>query len=222
MTSSGMTSSGMTSSATGGSELTGLAGVAADVMEALGPWGVGLLTFVETVFPPIPSEVVLPLAGFLSAAGRLPLTGVLLLSTLGSVLGASVLYVMGRAWGLERSVRVLARLPLVDADDFESAFAWFDRHGRSAVFFGRLIPGARSLISIPAGASRMPVAQFLLYTTAGSALWNCALVLAGRALGSQYELVARYSDVLNYAVIAVLAAVLAWLVARRVRRARRG
>jgi membrane protein DedA with SNARE-associated domain len=88
------------------------------------------------------------------------------------------------------------------------------------VFFGRLIPGARSLISVPAGAARMPVAQFLLYTTAGSVVWNTALVMAGRALGSQYELVAEYSDYLNYAVIAVLVALLAWLVVRRVRRNR--
>jgi len=203
-----------------GSDLTGLAGVAADVIEALGPWGVGLLTLIETVFPPIPSEVVLPLAGFLTAADRLPLTGVLVLSTVGSVLGALVLYEMGRAWGRERSVRVLSRLPLVDVHDFETAFSWFDRHGRSAVFFGRLIPGARSLISIPAGAAHMPIAQFLMYTTAGSALWNTALVMAGRALGSQYELVAEYSDYLNYAVISVLAALLGWLVVRRVRRSR--
>ena len=209
------------SSSAGGSEppeLTGLTGFAADVIEALGPLGVGLLTLLEVVFPPIPSEVVLPLSGFLVGAGRLPLFGVLVASVVGSVLGASLLYLMGRALGRDRSVRTLSRLPLVDAEDFESAFDWFDRHGRSAVFFGRLIPGARSLISIPAGAERMPPVQFLAYTAAGSALWNSALVFAGRALGTQYDRVAQYSDLLNYAVIAVVVAGVGWLVVRRVRR----
>lgn len=204
----------------GASELTGLAGVAADVMEALGPLGVGLLTLVETVFPPIPSEVVLPLAGFLTATGRMPLAAVLVAATVGSVLGACVLYAMGRAWGRDRSVATLSRLPLVDADDFTSSFDWFDRHGRSAVFVGRLIPGVRSLISVPAGAGGMPVAQFLLFTTAGSALWNTALVLLGRALGSQYERVAEYADYLDYVVIAVVVGAVGLLVVRRVRRGR--
>lgn len=169
----------MTAAADSGQELPGLAGQVADVIENLGEIGVGVLTLVETIFPPIPSEVVLPLAGYLSDRGRLSLAGVLVAATLGSVLGALILYGAGARLGRTRSKRMMARLPLVDASDIDRAEGWFDRHGRAAVFFGRLVPGVRSLISLPAGGARMPMAQFLAMTTAGSLLWNSLLVGAG-------------------------------------------
>lgn len=201
-------------------ELSGMLGLATRVMDALSEWGVGLLTFIETVFPPIPSEVILPLAGFLSSQGRMNLVLVLVTATVGGFAGALLLYWLGRVVGEERSVRWLAKLPLVDREDFERAAGWLHRHGRSAVFFGRLIPGVRSLISLPAGSTRMPLGTFSVFTIAGTLLWNGLLVGLGAALGTQYELIERYSGVLDYVVYAAIAAVLAWLIVRRVRRAR--
>jgi membrane protein DedA with SNARE-associated domain len=198
--------------------LDGLVGVAARVIEALGEVGVGAMTFLETVFPPIPSEVVLPLAGFVAATGRMDLVLVIVASTLGAYLGALLLYWLGRKAGEERTIRVLARLPLVERHDFEVAASWFHRHGRSAVFFGRLVPGVRSLISLPAGAGGMPLGTFSFYTIAGSGLWNGALIGLGAALGSQYELIDRYSQYLDYAVYAVVGILLVLLVGRALRR----
>ena len=199
-------------------DIGGLVGLALGLMQGIGEWGVGLFTLLETVFPPIPSEVVLPLAGFLSQQGELNLALTIITSTAGAYLGALGLYWLGAALGLERAIRWLAKLPLVDREDFEKAAEWFSRHGRSAVFFGRLIPGVRSLISLPAGASRMNLLTFSLFTIAGSALWNSLLIGLGAALGTQYELIATYSDWLDYAVYAALAGIVLWLVIRRVRR----
>ncbi len=201
-------------------ELTGILGWAESVISTLGAPGVGLLVALETIFPPIPSEVILPLAGFFAAQGRVDLVAVMVTSTFGAYLGALVLYGLGARLGLARSVRWLAKLPLVDAEDFERAGGWFERHGRSSIFFGRLIPGVRSLISLPAGAHRMPIPTFSLFTLAGSGAWNCLLILLGSWLGEQYALVARYAHVIDYVVYAVLAGLVVWLIVRRVRRRR--
>jgi membrane protein DedA with SNARE-associated domain len=200
------------------SDLGGIVGFAGTVIEAIGEWGVGLLALLETVFPPIPSEVILPLAGFLSRQGELSFPLLVITSILGSYLGALVLYWLGAALGLERSIRWLSKLPLVDRSDFETAAGWFTRHGRSAIFFGRLIPGVRSLISLPAGAARMNLLTFSAFTIAGSGVWNILLIGLGSALGSQYELIDRYSSYVNYALYAVIAALILWLVVRRLRR----
>lgn len=199
-------------------DLAGLSGWVADVIDASGAVGVGLLTLLETVFPPIPSEVVLPLAGFLSGQGRMSLPAVLVTSTLGSVAGAVALYVLGRRLGEERATRLLARLPLVDDHDIERAVGWFHRHGRPAVFLGRLIPGVRSLISLPAGAEHMPVPQFVVLTAAGSALWNCLLVGAGVALGTRWDQVERYAGILDWVLIGAVMVVVGIGVVRRLQR----
>jgi len=199
-------------------ELTGVLGWAEQVITALGESGVGLLVLLETVFPPVPSEVILPLAGFLTSQGELSLPLVLVTSTAGAYLGAVVLYGLGARLGLERSIRGLSRLPLVDREDFERAADWFGRHGGASIFFGRLIPGVRSLISLPAGARRMPLLRFSLFTLAGSGLWNGLLIGLGAVLGTQYALVERYSRFLDYAIYAALALVGGWLVLRAVRR----
>ena len=149
-------------------ELTGLLGWAERVMTTLGEWGVGVLVLLETVFPPLPSEVVLPLAGFLTSQGEMNVALVIATSTLGAYLGALGLYGLGAALGQDRSIRLLAKLPLVDREDFERADAWFGRHGKVSIFFGRLIPGVRSLISLPAGAQRMNLTTFTVFTFAGS------------------------------------------------------
>jgi len=201
-------------------ELGGLIGFAAGLMDRIGEWGVGFLVLLETVFPPIPSEVILPLAGFLSQQGQMNLLLVLLTSTAGSLAGALLLYGLGAGLGLERSIRWLSKLPLVDRSDFEKASDWFVRHGKSAVFFGRLVPGVRSLISLPAGAERMNLAVFCALSAAGSGVWNGLLVTLGALLGRQYHLIDQYSAFLNYAVYAAIAAVVVWLVIRRIRRVR--
>ena len=201
-------------------QLTGILGWAERVIAALGEWGVGLLVLLETVFPPLPSEVILPLAGFLTSQGAISFPLVVLTSTVGAWLGALLLYGLGARLGLERSIRGLSKLPLVDREDFERAAAWFQRHGRSSIFFGRLVPGVRGLISLPAGAAGTPLTVFSLFTLAGSGLWNTVLIGAGAALGTRYSTVERYADVLNYLIYAVLALLVGWLVVRRVRRGR--
>ncbi|PZF63682.1 DedA family protein [Curtobacterium sp. MCBD17_013] len=202
----------------GPSGVGGLTGFVLEVVDRLGEWGVGLLLFAETVFPPIPSEVILPLAGFLAGAGAMDLALVLVAATIGSWLGALALYALGARVGLERSIGWAARLPLVDEDDLRRAAHWFDRHGAAAVFLGRLVPGVRSLVSLPAGAGRMHLVTFSVYTVLGSVVWNTALVLAGAALGSRWELLEGWSAWIDRGVYAALVAVVAVFVVRRVRR----
>lgn len=133
-------------------EQSGLTRLISDVMSALGEIGVGIPILLETLFPPIPSELVLPLAGFLSQQGRMNAVFALVLATLGSYAGAVVLYLVGARLGEERAVRWLSKLPLVNRDDFERAAGWVRRHGRSAVFFGRLIPGVKKFDLAPGGS----------------------------------------------------------------------
>jgi membrane protein DedA with SNARE-associated domain len=198
--------------------LTGLVGIAFQVMDALGEVGVGLLSLIETAIPFIPSEVILPLAGFVSRQGAMSFPLVLLLSVVGAVVGALVLYAVGYAVGIERATRILSRIPLLTRRDVESATGWFERHGRKAVFFARLIPGVRALISLPAGADRMNLAAFVLLTAAGSAIWNTLLIGLGYLLGSQYELVKKYADYINYSIYGVVALIIVVFVVRRIRR----
>lgn len=201
-------------------ELTGILGWAESVIEALGEWGVGALMLLETVFPPIPSEVILPLAGYLTQRGGLSFPLVFVTATAAAYLGALALYGLGAALGLERSIRWLSKIPLLDSEDLEQAASWFDKHGRASVFFGRLVPGVRSLISLPAGAARMDLVTFSVCTVAGSGIWNGLLIGLGAWLGDRYQLVEQYSRFLNYAVLAALAAAVIWLIARWVRRTR--
>ena len=199
--------------------LTGLTGLLAHLIDAAGEVGVGLLTLLETVVPPIPSEVVLPLAGFLSQQGRLALTWVLVASTAGSVTGAWVFYALGAALGLDRSIRLLSRVPLLDREDLVAASQWFARHGAGSVFFGRFVPGVRSLVSLPAGAQRMNPLTFTLGTAAGSAIWNSALVGAGYALGTQWATVGSWaSTVSNVVLVALVVLALLLLLRRSARR----
>ncbi|MCS6581691.1 MULTISPECIES: DedA family protein [Curtobacterium] len=202
------------------SDLGGLSGLVLQLIDALGEWGVGLMLFVETVFPPIPSEVILPLAGFLAGAGQMNLVLVLVLATIGSYLGALVLYWLGAKIGFERTTRWFGKLPLVDEDDFRKAAGWFHRHGKSAVFFGRFVPIVRSLISLPAGADRMHLGTFSVFTIIASGIWNSALVLLGAAFGSQYDQVEAYTEWIDRVLYVAIAVVVVTFVVRRVRRVR--
>ncbi|MET8763222.1 DedA family protein [Lentzea sp. NPDC004782] len=179
------------------------------LMEALGSPGAGLAVALENLFPPVPSEVILPLAGFTAGQGRISLLAAILWTTAGSVAGALVLYGLGAWLGLDRVRRIADRLPFVSVSDVDKADAWFDRHGNAAVFAGRMVPVVRSLISVPAGVSGMPIVRFTLHTAAGSLVWNTALILAGYALGENWELVGRYLGWVSTAVLATLAIAIA-------------
>jgi membrane protein DedA with SNARE-associated domain len=205
------------SAAEHGDGLSGLSGFIADVIRTLGEPGVGVLTALETVFPPIPSEIVLPFAGYLSQRGDLSVGWVLVAATLGALVGAVALYGFAATVGQERASALLARIPLVDREDVDRASDWFARHGRSAVLLGRLVPGVRSLVSLPAGAQRMPLGQFVAYTAIGSLAWNSLLVGGGYALGTQWDRVQAYADWLDYLLIGALVLVVGWLLVRRLR-----
>ncbi len=195
---------------------SGFTGWVVSIMDALGVLGVALLVALENLFPPIPSEVILPLAGFTASQGSMNLGLAVIGATTGSVIGAAALYWLGAAFGLPRLRSWGARLPLVDVSDIDRTVDWFHRHGRSAVFFGRLLPIFRSLISIPAGIDRMNLPLFLGLTTAGSLLWNSALIGSGYALGENWHVVEGYVGQLQYLVIAAVVLAVAWFLLRRI------
>lgn len=188
-----------------------------------GLYALALVMFIENLFPPIPSELVLPLAGFQVSRGTVSLAGALLASTLGSVAGALTLYALGRYGGRPLVLR-FRRVLRVTERELDRADAWFDRHGPKVVLFARMVPLARSIVSIPAGWSEMPLLRFTLLTTVGSLAWNAVLIGAGNALGQNYERVAAvvgtFSNlILVLAVLAVAALVVWW--ARRARQSDR-
>ncbi|NUV37967.1 DedA family protein, partial [Streptomyces sp. KAI-27] len=175
----------------------GVAGWATGLVESMGAPGAGLAIALENLFPPLPSEVILPLTGFAAGQGVISLASALFWTTLGSVAGAAALYLLGAVFGRARMHALWARLPLVRSADLERTERWFARHGTKAVLLGRMVPLFRSLISVPAGVERMPLPLFLALTTLGSLVWNTALVMAGYALGDRWELVETYVGLLS-------------------------
>jgi membrane protein DedA with SNARE-associated domain/uncharacterized membrane protein YkvA (DUF1232 family) len=175
--------------------------------------GIALLMLGENVFPPIPSELIMPLAGFVAAQGKLNPVLVVLAGTLGSVLGALPWYYAGRWLGAERMCAVAARYGrwlTLDDKDVGKAIRWFERHGRMAVLFGRLVPTVRTLISVPGGMARMPLAPFLFYSSLGSLLWTAALTAAGYVLQSNYRLVGDYLDQASKIIIGLIVLIYLW------------
>lgn len=199
---------------------SGLTGFAADVLTQLGDIGVGVLVFLEVLVPPIPSEVILPFAGYLSQSGDLTLGWLIVWSTLASWVGALLLYWLGAAIGIDRAVRLVAATKLVSRGDLDRGVAWFRRSGGWTVLVGRMVPGVRSLISIPAGATRMNLVRFSVYTIVGSGLWNTLLIGVGALLGTQHEQLEHLLGYLDYAVYSALIIALGVLVLRRIREAR--
>lgn len=175
------------------------------LMELLGAPGVGIAILLENLFPPIPSEVVLPLAGFTVAQGSLQMLPTFLWATAGSVVGAYLLYGLGAWLGADRLRKVADWMWLVEPSDVNVALLWFDKYGAASVFVGRLIPGVRSLISIPAGIDRMNLITFGLWTLLGSSLWNALLIYLGFILGDQYTKVADVIDQYSTVVYAIIA-----------------
>jgi membrane protein DedA with SNARE-associated domain len=189
-----------------------------DTMHAGGYFALGGLILLENLFPPIPSEIVLPLAGFFVGQGILAFVPAVAVTTLASVVGALILYAAGRYGGRPLLFR-WGRVARLDEAKLDRADAWFDRHGPKIVLFGRLVPGVRSIVSVPAGASEMPIGLFVGLTAAGSAVWNAALIGAGWALGSNWH---RVGDVIGpvSTVVAVMLAAVAVAGILRLRRRR--
>lgn len=169
--------------------------------------GIAGVMLLENLFPPIPSELIMPFAGFLAARGQLSLFGVIVAGTSGSVVGALVLYGIG-AWvgetRLRQFVRCYGRWFLLTEKDFDRASQTFHQYGEVTVFFGRLVPLIRSLVSIPAGINRMPLPRFLLLTMIGSTLWTSALALAGMVLGANWEQVMAFIESYQHVVVIML------------------
>jgi membrane protein DedA with SNARE-associated domain len=188
----------------------------ADVLQQLGYLGLLLLMFLENVFPPIPSELIMPLAGYLVAKGELSFLGVVLAGTAGSVLGAVPLYWLGYRLGRTRMIHWAdrhGRWLTIRGAHIERAIAWLDRHGRWAIFLGRLVPGLRSLISIPAGIARLSFAPFLALTALGSLLWSTLLATAGYLLGAGFDEVEHVLSPVSNAVLIGVLLLYAWRVA---------
>ena len=194
------------------------------VIETFSYAGVVFLMFLENVFPPIPSELIMPLAGFFSVASGLSVTGVIVAGTAGSVLGSVPLYFAGRLTGHARLRRWCDRYGKwigFTGHDLDNSRTWFERHGNKAVLLGRVVPGVRSLISVPAGMSRMNLGVFLSYTTLGSAVWSAALAFAGRALEGNYERVEKIISPISTAIVAGIVLFILYRAIREHRRARR-
>ena len=179
----------------------------ADLIGRGGYPGIVLLTFLETIFPPLPSELFMPMAGYVASRGSLTLPGVIIAGTVGSVAGAWFWYVVGRAIGLDRARELAARHGrwlTLQPRDIDRGHAWFDRHGGAVVLFGRMVPAIRSVISIPAGVAAMPPARFLALTTVGTIIWTSVLMTAGYRLGADYGRVAVWAEPVSNLVIIAL------------------
>jgi membrane protein DedA with SNARE-associated domain len=192
------------------------------IITALGYPGIAFVMFAENVFPPIPSELVMPFAGFLVGRGESNFILAVISGTLGSVLGAVVLYYIG-VWAGDAIVRKIivryGRILMLSEKDYDRALDFFGRYGSPVVFFGRLIPIIRSLISIPAGMERMPLPKFLFFTALGSAIWTTVLCYAGVILGENWEnvlaIVKQYERVVLVLLVVVFIGFVGWLIMRR-------
>ena len=191
----------------------------AHLVGALSYWGVAILMAIENVFLPLPSELIMPLAGFLTANGSMTLTGVIIAGTIGSVLGALPLYYAGRALGEERPERWVERYgrwTLLRGKDVERASARFSGHSFVDVIIAQMLPGVRGLISIPAGVARMNVGLFLLANLIGTLVWCAVLAVAGRILGANFTKIHKFLGPVGWTILGVLiAAIGVWAVVRK-------
>lgn len=185
-------------------------------MYSAGYAGLVFLMFLENLFPPIPSELIMPLAGYMATQERLTIAGVIVAGTAGSVLGALPLYYLGRRLGrkgLDQFADRYGRWLTLSRRDLERSRNWFERHGKAAVFFCRLVPGLRSLISFPAGVARMNLAVFLAFTTLGAALWTALLAGLGYGLGRSFRQVDQWLDPFSWVVVGTIGVLYVWRVA---------
>jgi membrane protein DedA with SNARE-associated domain len=178
-----------------------------DLMTSLGYWGIGLLMFLENLFPPIPSELIMPLAGFTVSQGRMNFGLAVLAGTIGTMAGTFAWYYLGRVANYQRLENLAIRYGKwigVTVIEIDRVNNWFNKHGNKAVFFGRMVPGIRTLISLPAGMNKMPIASFTLYSTMGTLIWTLALTTAGFLLGDNYAVIEQYLAPVSKVVLFVL------------------
>ena len=183
------------------------------VMEQLGYFGIALLMFLETVFPPIPSEIIIPTAGYSASQGELLFVGVVIAGSLGSLLAAALLYWVGYKFNNQSIFRFIDRygkFMFLKSADVKKSLDWFELYGHRIVFFGRLIPAVRSLISIPAGMSHMPFRKFMFYSSLGTIIWTTFLACIGFYFGENQALMQEIFSQVGYGIIAVLVLIITW------------
>ena len=195
------------------------------IIEQFGYFGVFFLILLENVFPPIPSEVILLISGFFSSYTSLSVFYMILASTLGSFLGAIILYYIGKIFNKERLKKIvngrLGKILFLKENDIDKADEWFDNKGNKSVFFCRFVPIVRSLISIPAGMSEMPMGKFIIYTICGSMIWNTVLICLGYRLGSNWEYVLTILDKYQIIVIVILVIIFGYVIIKFYRKKRK-
>lgn len=194
----------------------GLAGWCVDLIDSLGGLGIALLSALDSMVSIVPADLVMPLVGFSASQGGINLGVAIAWATAGSVLGSLVLHQLGWLLGRDRARAVVMKIPGVKAKTVDRAEAWFGRHGAMAVLFGRMLPGIRTLISLPAGVERMPVPKFLALTAVGGLMWNTTLLVAGYLLGSNWHVMANLVGVFTYVVFGAAVIAVVYVVVRRV------
>ncbi len=191
------------------------------IMEQLGYFGIALLMFLDNVFPPIPSEIIMPSAGFTASQGQLLLSGVIIAGSTGSLVAAAVLYWMGRKISHDSIFKFIdhyGKYLFIKSNDVKKSLDWFEQYGHRIVFFGRMIPAARSLISIPAGMSRMPFWKFMTYSGLGTIIWTSFLACVGYYFGNNTELMHQIFSQVGYIIIAIVITLILWVLYRRQKR----
>lgn len=177
------------------------------IMEQLGYFGIALLMFLDNVFPPIPSEVIMPSAGFAASKGQLLLSGVIIAGSIGSLVAAALLYWVGRKipnQSIFNWVDRYGKYLFIKSEDVKKALDWFEKYGHRVVFFGRMVPAVRSLISIPAGMSHMPFWKFMLYSSVGTIIWTTFLACVGYYFGNNIELMQQIFSRVGYVIIVIV------------------
>lgn len=188
------------------------------IMEQLGYFGIALLMFLDNVFPPIPSEIIMPSAGYTASQGQLLLVGVVIAGCIGSLIAAALLYWVGYTFNHERIFRFVDRYGkflFLKSVDVKKSLDWFEQYGHRIVFFGRMIPAVRSLISIPAGMSHMPFWKFMFYSSLGTIIWTTFLASVGFYFGENQILMQQIFSQASYIILSLLAIFLLWLAYRR-------
>lgn len=183
------------------------------IMEKLGYLGIAFLMFLDNVFPPIPSEIIMPSAGYTASKGELTLIGVIMAGSAGSILAAMLLYWVGRKVPQQRLFKLTERYGKylrIQVSDLEKALDWFNKHGHRIIFFGRMIPAVRSLISIPAGMSKMPFAKFMFYSIAGTLIWTSFLAYLGFHFSQNQALMSLIMQRISTIILAIVILYLLW------------
>ncbi|ENU24857.1 hypothetical protein F993_00240 [Acinetobacter proteolyticus] len=183
------------------------------IMEKLGYLGIAFLMFLDNIFPPIPSEIIMPSAGYTASKGELTLIGVIIAGSAGSILAAMLFYWIGRKVPQHRLFQFIERYGKylrIQVADLDKALTWFNKHGHRIVFFGRMIPAVRSLISIPAGISRMPFSKFMLYSSAGTVIWTSFLAYLGYHFSENQALMLAILQRISYLIFALIALYIIW------------